>query len=102
MLWYCGAVTRYILLVFVTFIIYIAIIIIITIIIFIIIIIIIFIIIIIIIIILLLLSLLLCYLYLFLHRSSSRFCSPTTATYIVSWLLLFALICSYMEIVLFF
>ena len=33
---------------------------------------------------LLLLFILLCYFYLFLHRATSSFCSPTTATSIVS------------------
>ena len=40
--------------------------------------------------------------YIFLHRATSSFCSPTTATLIVSWLLLFRLICNYMGIVSFF
>ena len=41
------------------------------------------------------------YLYLFLHRVSPSFCSPTTTTVIASWSLLFELICSYIGIVFF-
>ena len=48
---------------------------------------------------LLLLFILLCYFYLFLHRATSSFCSPTTATLVVAWLLLFQLICNSMGIV---
>ena len=49
-----------------------------------------------------LLLLLLCYLYLFLHIVSSSFCSPTAATFSISWFLFFELICNYMGIVFFF
>ena len=45
-----------------------------------------------------LLLLTLCYLYLFFHRASSSFCSPATATFIVSWFLFFELVCNYMVI----
>ena len=34
-------------------------------------------------------------------QSHLNFCSPTTATFIVAWLLLIELICNYMEIVFF-
>ena len=51
---------------------------------------------------LLLLSLIpLCYLCLFLQRATSSFCSPTTATFIVSGLLFFELICNHMGIIFF-